>query len=185
MTNCPGGLAIEASAGTGKTYALADLATRFLAESEISASELLIVTFTRAATDELRARVRERLIEVADRLEPGHPEVGDDRSPVILRRGMWPPSPPARLRSPTSTPPPSPPSMDLPPRSATRWCPAVWTPTPGWWKRPTNLSRQTCVTSWRPRRWESPRRRAADLAGTARSTARLAGRRIWSSSRPI
>ncbi len=72
------GLAIEASAGTGKTYALADLATRYLAESDISASELLIVTFTRAATNELRARVRERLIEVADRLEPGHPEVGDD-----------------------------------------------------------------------------------------------------------
>ena len=71
-------MAIEASAGTGKTYALADLATRYLAESDISASELLIVTFTRAATNELRARVRERLIEVADRLEPGHPEVGDD-----------------------------------------------------------------------------------------------------------
>ena len=32
-------LAIEASAGTGKTYALADLATRYLAESDISASE--------------------------------------------------------------------------------------------------------------------------------------------------
>ena len=31
------GLAIEASAGTGKTYALADLATRYLAESDISA----------------------------------------------------------------------------------------------------------------------------------------------------
>ncbi|MGD0392446.1 MAG: UvrD-helicase domain-containing protein, partial [Acidimicrobiales bacterium] len=72
-------LAIEASAGTGKTYALADLATRFLAESDISASELLIVTFTRAATNELRARVRERLIEVADRLEPQHPEAGDDK----------------------------------------------------------------------------------------------------------
>jgi exodeoxyribonuclease V beta subunit len=64
-----GGLAIEASAGTGKTTALADLATRFLAESGVATSELLIVTFTRAATNELRARVRNRLIEVADRLE--------------------------------------------------------------------------------------------------------------------
>ena len=80
-------LAIEASAGTGKTYALADLATRYLAESDISASELLIVTFTRAATNELRARVRERLIEVADRLEPGHPEVGDDKVARHLASG--------------------------------------------------------------------------------------------------
>ncbi len=80
-------LAIEASAGTGKTYALADLATRYLAESDISASELLIVTFTRAATNELRARVRERLIEVADRLEPGHPAVGDDKVARHLAAG--------------------------------------------------------------------------------------------------
>jgi exodeoxyribonuclease V beta subunit len=68
-----GGLAIEASAGTGKTTALADLATRFLAESGVATSELLIVTFTRAATNELRTRVRNRLIEVADRLEEDDP----------------------------------------------------------------------------------------------------------------
>ncbi len=65
------GLAIEASAGTGKTTALADLATRFVAESGVATSELLIVTFTRAATNELRERVRNRLIEVADRLDEG------------------------------------------------------------------------------------------------------------------
>ena len=51
--------------GTGKTFALADLATRFIAEGRISASELLIVTFTRAATGELRARVRDRLVVAA------------------------------------------------------------------------------------------------------------------------
>ena len=116
------GLAIEASAGTGKTYALADLATRFLAESDISASELLIVTFTRAATNELRARVRERLIEVADRLEPGHPEVGDDRGrppPGVGRRRRGTSLPAAARPSPISTPPPSPPSTASPPRSAT------------------------------------------------------------------
>ena len=71
-----GGMAIEASAGTGKTTALADLATRFVAESGVATSELLIVTFTRAATNELRARVRTRLIEVADRLEGGGPPAG-------------------------------------------------------------------------------------------------------------
>ena len=71
-----GTLAIQASAGTGKTYALAALATRFLAEGKISASELLIVTFTRAATNELRAKVRERLVAAAEHLagvDPAHP----------------------------------------------------------------------------------------------------------------
>ncbi len=77
-----GGLAIEASAGTGKTYALADLATRFVAETDLSVSDLLIVTFTRAATDELRARVRGRLIEVADHLRRGAEGPRDD---LVLR----------------------------------------------------------------------------------------------------
>ena len=45
------------------------------------------MTFTRAATNELRARVRERLIEVADRLEPGHPEVGEDKVARHLASG--------------------------------------------------------------------------------------------------
>ena len=68
-----GKLAIQASAGTGKTFALAALAARFIAEGKISASELLIVTFTRAATDELRAKVRERLVGVAAHLASGDP----------------------------------------------------------------------------------------------------------------
>lgn len=77
-----GRLAIEASAGTGKTYALAALATRFLAEREVSTSDLLVVTFTRAATSELRARVRERLVGAVAHLESldgaDPPPPGDD-----------------------------------------------------------------------------------------------------------
>jgi exodeoxyribonuclease V beta subunit len=70
----PGGkLAIQASAGTGKTYTLTDLATRFLAEGRASASELLIVTFTRAATDELRSRVRGRVVTAVEHLVAGRP----------------------------------------------------------------------------------------------------------------
>jgi exodeoxyribonuclease V beta subunit len=53
---------LEASAGTGKTYTLAALATRFIAERAVPLEQLLIVTFTRAATSELRERVRERLV---------------------------------------------------------------------------------------------------------------------------
>lgn len=73
-----GHLAIEASAGTGKTYALAALATRFLAERDLTTSDLLVVTFTRAATSELRARIRSRLVEAVAALESdGEPDGSD------------------------------------------------------------------------------------------------------------
>ena len=71
-------MAIEASAGTGKTHALATLATRFVAESGVAASELLIVTFTRAAANELRAKVRQRFIDTAEVLETGSPDQSSD-----------------------------------------------------------------------------------------------------------
>ena len=51
-------LLIEASAGTGKTYALTTLAARLLVEKRVEIGELLVVTFTIAATGELRDRIR-------------------------------------------------------------------------------------------------------------------------------
>jgi exodeoxyribonuclease V beta subunit len=54
---------IEASAGTGKTYAIAMLVLRFVVERDMKIEELLVVTFTKAATEELKARVRARLAE--------------------------------------------------------------------------------------------------------------------------
>jgi exodeoxyribonuclease V beta subunit len=56
-------LALEASAGTGKTWTLTSLAVRYVAEGLAELPELLLVTFTRAATAELRERVRTRLAE--------------------------------------------------------------------------------------------------------------------------
>lgn len=56
---------LEASAGTGKTYALVGLATRFVAEGTAELSELLLVTFSRAATQELRERTRDRFAAAA------------------------------------------------------------------------------------------------------------------------
>ena len=53
---------LEASAGTGKTYAIAALAARYVAEGHAELSRLMMVTFGRMATDELRLRVRERLV---------------------------------------------------------------------------------------------------------------------------
>ena len=54
-------LLIEASAGTGKTYALTTLAARLLIEKRVEIGELLVVTFTIAATGELRDRIRATL----------------------------------------------------------------------------------------------------------------------------
>ncbi|MCU1499282.1 MAG: exodeoxyribonuclease [Acidimicrobiales bacterium] len=81
-----GRLAIEASAGTGKTFTLAALATRFVAEQGLAASELLVVTFTRAATSELRARIRERLATAASLLAGDGPISGDDPLVAHLAR---------------------------------------------------------------------------------------------------
>lgn len=55
---------IEASAGTGKTYAIAMLVLRFVVEQGIPIDKILVVTFTKAATEELKLRVRSRLAEV-------------------------------------------------------------------------------------------------------------------------
>lgn len=63
-----GVVAIEASAGTGKTYTLSALATRAIAEGTIEVSQLLMVSFTEAATAELRGRVRARLVEARDQV---------------------------------------------------------------------------------------------------------------------
>ncbi|MDN2502624.1 hypothetical protein FHY52_38945, partial [Nocardia nova] len=60
---------LEASAGTGKTYAIVGLAVRFVAEGLVDISQLLLVTFSRAATQELRERTRERFVTVAAALD--------------------------------------------------------------------------------------------------------------------
>ena len=49
---------LEASAGTGKTFALAGLVTRYLAEGKATLDQMLLITFGRAASQELRERVR-------------------------------------------------------------------------------------------------------------------------------
>ena len=61
-----GQVLIEASAGTGKTYTIALLFLRLLLEKKLSVDQILIVTFTKAATEELRARVRLRIREALD-----------------------------------------------------------------------------------------------------------------------
>ena len=54
---------IEASAGTGKTYNICSLYLRAIREGNHGVEDILVVTFTEAATKELRDRVRARLVE--------------------------------------------------------------------------------------------------------------------------
>jgi exodeoxyribonuclease V beta subunit len=69
---------LEASAGTGKTYTIAALATRYVAEGVAELPQLMLVTFSRAATQELRERVRERLVSAEKGLTTGRPASADD-----------------------------------------------------------------------------------------------------------
>ena len=70
---------IEASAGTGKTFTLATLVTRLVVERGLRVGEILAVTFTDAATQELRKRIRERLQLAHDLLDraPERDEPGE------------------------------------------------------------------------------------------------------------
>jgi exodeoxyribonuclease V beta subunit len=62
---------IEASAGTGKTFTIAGVYLRLVLELRLSAPEILVVTFTEAATKELKERIRKRLKEAEEAFESG------------------------------------------------------------------------------------------------------------------
>ena len=67
---------IEASAGTGKTFTLATLVTRLVIERDLRVGQILAVTYTEAATQELRERLRRRL-QLAARI------AGEDGNVVV------------------------------------------------------------------------------------------------------
>ncbi|MGE8246444.1 MAG: exodeoxyribonuclease V subunit beta [Stenotrophomonas maltophilia] len=82
---------IEASAGTGKTFTLATLFTRLVVEKGWRIGQILAVTFTDAATQELRKRIRERLALAAQLVarvpsDQDSPEVALTR--LILQRQL-------------------------------------------------------------------------------------------------
>lgn len=60
---------IEASAGTGKTYGIAALFTRLIVLEHLSVESVLVVTFTKAATAELKTRLRARLDDTLHALD--------------------------------------------------------------------------------------------------------------------
>jgi exodeoxyribonuclease V beta subunit len=62
---------VEASAGTGKTHTLTSLYLRLLLEKGYAPEKILVVTYTKAATAELKTRIRQRLIETRSLFEGG------------------------------------------------------------------------------------------------------------------
>lgn len=66
---------VEASAGTGKTFALERIVLRLVIEEAVAIDKILVVTFTNAATAELRERVRALFYKAASTLKNG-----DERS---------------------------------------------------------------------------------------------------------
>jgi exodeoxyribonuclease V beta subunit len=72
---------IEASAGTGKTYTIANLYLRQILEGR-SPGEVLVVSFTNAATDELGQRIQARLYQALQSFESREP--GDDEFLALL-----------------------------------------------------------------------------------------------------
>ncbi len=105
-----GATLVEASAGTGKTWSIARLVARLIAEdppdggSPPTIDRVLVVTFTEAATAELRDRIRAVLTEAADALDHVRHQgnaarrPGDDAYAVLAGRtgattiGCWQPA---------------------------------------------------------------------------------------------
>jgi exodeoxyribonuclease V beta subunit len=74
---------IEASAGTGKTYTITTLFIRLILEKNLTVNNILVVTFTEAATEELRDRIRRRLRETLTAFQQ------EDKSDEVLA-GLMP-----------------------------------------------------------------------------------------------
>ncbi|TVR45464.1 MAG: exodeoxyribonuclease V subunit beta, partial [Puniceicoccaceae bacterium] len=66
----PGVSLIEANAGTGKTHQLTHLVARLVARESVPLERILVVTYTEAATGELRQRLRDVLRDTARTADP-------------------------------------------------------------------------------------------------------------------
>lgn len=81
--------AVEASAGTGKTFTIATLYLRLILERGLKVDEVVVATFTRAAAAELSERLRRRLV-IADAVlaadDPASERAGEDGEHVQSRK---------------------------------------------------------------------------------------------------
>ena len=86
---------VEAGAGTGKTWTITALVLRLLLEQQLEIGQILVVTYTRAATGELRGRIRNRLMQALVAFEAG---TTDDENLQALLARHAPAQAAARLR---------------------------------------------------------------------------------------
>lgn len=77
---------VEASAGTGKTFTLATLVTRLMVERGLRIGQILAVTFTKAATQELRTRIRQRLLLALELVDA--PASDEESAEAMLTRDV-------------------------------------------------------------------------------------------------
>ncbi|MCB4435851.1 exodeoxyribonuclease V subunit beta [Alteromonas sp. McT4-15] len=78
---------IEASAGTGKTFNITRLYLRFLLEKKLTVKDILVMTFTKAATEEIKGRVAKTLREATQIWQHAKDNGGviaDDCDPVYI-----------------------------------------------------------------------------------------------------
>ncbi|OGV34998.1 MAG: hypothetical protein A2020_10710 [Lentisphaerae bacterium GWF2_45_14] len=73
---------VEASAGTGKTFAISNIYLRLVAEKDFDVNSILVVTFTEAATKELKERIRAILCEARKYIE--NPVLCDDAAVIAI-----------------------------------------------------------------------------------------------------
>ena len=69
---------VEASAGTGKTWNIEALVIRLLLSRDLLPKNILVVTFTDAATQELRERILNRINQVHEAISDESVELNDD-----------------------------------------------------------------------------------------------------------
>jgi exodeoxyribonuclease V beta subunit len=72
---------IEAGAGTGKTYTLTGIFLRLIIERGLSVDQILVVTYTKAATEELKTRIRLVLKQAKSTFAKGQ---GDDEFDTLM-----------------------------------------------------------------------------------------------------
>ncbi|WP_440904605.1 exodeoxyribonuclease V subunit beta [Catenovulum sp. SX2] len=90
---------IEASAGTGKTFNITRIYLRLLLEKQLTVKQILLMTFTKAATEELKGRIEKVLREtlntwatLADSQDSFfvhlHQAVAEDEAQLLLKKAL-------------------------------------------------------------------------------------------------
>ncbi len=79
---------LEASAGTGKTYSIENIIVRLLIDEENSCllENILVVTFTKAATADLKSRIRQSIQKALSIIESHQIEGAPDYLSRLARK---------------------------------------------------------------------------------------------------